>query len=127
MQVVRRTREWFIKLNLFSDANENSIENEQTLRDQRFSTRVYLILLGASFIVFILFSSLTNRTVSVTVSQPSLDTFEHLQAMFLDALSCSCENIAVPYSSFLSFKFTYHQVRYLEYLLKSTVQFFLSI
>ena len=124
MQVVKRTLQWLIKLNLFGDANENDIENEQTLRDQLLSTRVYLILLSASFIVFILFSSLTNITVSVTVSKPSLDTFEHLQAIFLDALSCPCQNIAVRYSSFLSFKFTYHQVRYFEYLLKSTVHCF---
>ena len=124
MQVVKRTLQWLIKLNLFGGANENGIENEQTLRDQLLNTRVYLILLSVSFIVFILLSSFTNRTVSVTVSKPSLDTFEHLQAMFLDTISCPCQNIAVPYSSFLSFKFTYHQVRYFEYLLKSTMHFF---
>ena len=124
MQVVKRTLQWLIKLNLFRDNNESNVGNEQTLRDQLLSTRVYLILLSASFIVLILFSNLTNKTISVTVSKPSLDTFEHLQATFLNTLSCPCENIAVPYSSFLSFKFTYHQVRHSEYLVKSTMHIF---
>lgn len=115
MQVVKRTLHWLTKLNLFANDNENGIENGQKLRDQLISTRVYLILLGASFISLTLFSGLTDRIVAVTVLKPSLDTFEHLQAKFLGTLSCPCDNIAVPYSSFLSFQSTYHQVRCFEY------------
>lgn len=110
MPVVNRTIHRLTTLNLFADDNQNGIANGQKLRDQLLTTRVYLILLGISFISLILFSSLADRIVAVTVLKPSLDTFEHLQAKFLGTLSCPCANIAVPYSSFLSFQSTYHQV-----------------
>ena len=110
MKLVKFVWNMLRELNLFVDARTYSDPNERVLRDQRLSTRVYLVLFIASIVIFVLSTSLIEMTVRVTVDKPSFTTYYHLQATYSNTLSCPCEEISIPYSSFLSMKTTYHQV-----------------
>ena len=76
------------------------------------ASRTYAVLLTISVLIIVLNRGLDQRTVSKTVSFPSLATFDRLQAMYPNTLSCSCQQIKVPYSSFVSVTATKHQVSY---------------
>jgi hypothetical protein len=69
----------------------------------------FCILLG-SFLVLLLFTSLDTQTVTITVTNPSLTTFNDLQVLYSDSLKCPCSTVAIPYQKFLSLSPILHQV-----------------
>ena len=98
------------QLNLFVDAKTKNERNGQVLHDQILSTRLYLVCLTISILTLMLFTVFTEMNVRITVNNPSFNTYKHLEAVFLDTLSCPCNEISVPYFNFVSIKTTYHQV-----------------
>lgn len=76
------------------------------------TSRTYAALLSISVLIIVLNKGLDQTTVSETVSFPSLATFNRLQALHPNTLSCSCQQIKVPYSSFVSVTAVKHQVSY---------------
>lgn len=74
------------------------------------ASRIYLVLLGASITVLVLFSGLADTTFSVTVPFPTLAVYEKLHADYPQTLSCPCKQIALPYKTFISLTVSYHQV-----------------
>src|SRR5215467_3052189 len=63
-----------------------------------------------SFIILLLFNSLSTQTSTVTVSSPSLTTYNHLQALHLNTLRCPCSNMTIPYHTFTSLSPIFHPV-----------------
>ena len=113
--MIKRILLWLAKFNLFYDIKKDEATNERLLPDQLLTTRVFLGLSGVSFFVLVLFTSLSARTISVTLKNPSFGTFYQLQAKYPDALWCPCKEIAVPYDSFLSIEISYHQVKWSDF------------
>lgn len=74
------------------------------------ASRIYALLLTISVLIVVIFKGLDQAIVVVTIPSPSLATFEHLQAMYPTTLSCSCQQIAVPFQKFGTVKVTMHQV-----------------
>ena len=74
------------------------------------ASRIYAVLLTISVLLIVVFKGLDQITVFETISSPSLATFDRLQAMYPNTLSCSCQQIAVPFRSFVSTDVTIHQV-----------------
>ena len=110
MPLFSRARQELIQLNLFADATTLSSGNEAIRRDQILATRVYLSLLISILSVLVLFTCLSTQNVLVTIPKPSIDMFTKLDATYSQTLSCPCQQIAVPYSSFLSIASTGHPV-----------------
>lgn len=103
---IKRT---MITLNLFKkEASISTTVNSVNLAI--ISTRFYLILLTCSVFALVLFNGLRDKTVSVTVEKPTLDTFERLYNTYTVNLRCPCEQIATPHSTILSVIPSYHQV-----------------
>ena len=111
MSIVRRALQNLKQLNLFADATTASEGNEQIRRDQVLATRVYLVLLFAILSILVLFTCLSTRNMVVIVPKPSVETYDRLNAAYSQTLSCPCEQISVPYSSFLSVEYQMHPVR----------------
>ncbi|CAF1281000.1 unnamed protein product [Adineta steineri] len=63
-----------------------------------------------SFLVLIIFTSLSTQTVTITESNPSLLTYDKLQAMYPNTLKCFCSNTAIRYDKFMSLSPTLHEV-----------------
>ena len=98
------------QFNLFRDARVLQTANPQILRDQILATRILLLLLALSFSTLVLFTSLTEKIVSVTESRPSLSTYQRLQAAHPNTLACPCTQVAITYADFVSVTPKYHQV-----------------
>ncbi|CAF5126898.1 unnamed protein product, partial [Rotaria sp. Silwood1] len=65
------------------------------------ATRIYAILLVVGFTTLMIYSSSTLNTRSVTISNPSLATFERLHSTYPQTLICPCSQLAAPYSKIL--------------------------
>lgn len=98
-----------VTLNLFK--KETSISTMENAAEMAIiSTRFYFILLTCSVFVLALFNGLRDKTVSVMIEKPSLDTFERLYQTYTINLICPCEQITIPHSIILSVIPSYHQV-----------------
>jgi hypothetical protein len=112
MSRIRRPLQALFRLNLFADANtQPSDQPNDAQRDQVVATRVYLLLLAVSVGILALFTGLSTRVTIVIVPQPSIETYKVLEAAQSATLSCPCQRIGMPYSSFLSIQSVQHQVR----------------
>ncbi|CAF1361513.1 unnamed protein product [Rotaria magnacalcarata] len=110
MKIVRRAIQQLKHLNLFNDDNTAATPEAEETRDQIRATRIYVVLLNVSLSVLVILSSLAPRNESVTIKKTSLATYEQLQMVYPDTLSCPCQNIAISHDSFISIIPTYRQV-----------------
>ncbi|CAF1147349.1 unnamed protein product [Adineta steineri] len=95
------------RLNLFKNINDRT---EDSIKQQRITTRVYLILLFGSICILCLFTSLNSEIVLITVSSPSLATYNSLEIADSDTLRCPCSNKTIPYQTFVSTSLRFHQI-----------------
>ena len=100
-------RHTLAELNLF----KSGLNEVEVVRQERWSTRLYLILLIMSLLVLVIYSGFGIQTIHVTVQEPSAELFEKLQLQYSETLQCPCSQIAVKYERFIQIQPTYHRVR----------------
>ena len=94
--------------NIFDDRNKTE---EEDLKNQRLSTRLFVILLSISTITVLLYTGLTSVSRIVVIEQPSLNTYNTLQQRYPDTLVCPCQQSLISYQAFVvSFKPTFNQI-----------------
>ncbi|CAF1182907.1 unnamed protein product [Adineta steineri] len=92
------------RLNLFNTASED----ETIIENERRSTRLYLVLLAISMIVFLVYYSAALYTEDGFIQSPLLDEYYRIQKEA--SLQCPCTNITVKYEVFAEVIPTYHQL-----------------
>ena len=98
-----------IELNLFRSVPPS--EDPETIRRNRHTTRVYLLVLFTSLLVISMYTSLRQDTVTIIVNSPSVLTYRLLYMQYPVTLKCPCENIEVKYDKFVEqIEPDYHQV-----------------
>ncbi|CAF4248165.1 unnamed protein product, partial [Rotaria sordida] len=76
------------------------------------ATRIYLILLVVGITTLMIYSSSILNTRTVTISNPSLTTFERLHSTYPQTLICPCSLLTIPYNKILFISPPrYHPVR----------------
>lgn len=95
-----------IELNLFESG---SIEIER-IRRERWSTRIYLVLFAMILSSLAIYTAIDDRLVSITITNPSYQTFVSLQNQYPTTFKCPCSKIAMKYQTFMQLKPSYHQV-----------------
>jgi hypothetical protein len=78
------------------------------------STRFYIALFIICILVLGVFNGFATVTVIETVLSPSIVTFEKLHAIHSNTLSCTCQQIAIPYGSFVTIQPIHHQVSHIQ-------------
>ncbi|UJR12021.1 hypothetical protein I4U23_016199 [Adineta vaga] len=101
-----RMRDGLINLNLF----ESGLTEAKILRQERWSTRIYLVLLIIAIVILVIYTAFQIETIHVTIKSPSIETFEKLQMNYANVLKCPCSQIAVKYERFTHMQPIYHQV-----------------
>ena len=76
--------------------------DETALRDQILTTRLYIVLFCLSFLGVLLITIVPQQSTTLTIYNPSLTDFEKLKTE-QSTFTCSCSNLNIPYSSFISF------------------------
>ena len=94
-------------LNLFKKSDKRT---DDDIKHQKIITRVYLILLLITITVLLLFNSFDTQTVTISISNPSLETYIDLQQSYSHTLRCPCSTMAIPYHKFMKFSPVLHQV-----------------
>ncbi|CAF1136735.1 unnamed protein product [Adineta steineri] len=97
-----------IELNLFK--NGISPQDEHILRRQRYTTRIYLILLSLALIILILFTTLQPQTIHVIKKSPTLPDFDQLYDQYPSTLRCPCQNTTIEKELITKIKPEYHEV-----------------
>ena len=112
MKITRLGVEKLLQLNIFLDVKSLQEQNKKRIRDQVLATRIYLLLFVTCLIILILFNSLATKMISVTVFEPSIDTYDRLYAAHPNTLTCSCRAVSILYREFISIKSVQHPVRF---------------
>ncbi|CAF4220004.1 unnamed protein product, partial [Adineta steineri] len=103
MKFIRKMK----RLNLFKAINERT---EEAIQEQRITTRVYLVLLFGSILVFLFYTLFHAETVIRTVHNPTLGKYQELVLLHQKTIRCPCLMISVPHDQFISFYPRFHQI-----------------
>lgn len=101
---------FLLELNLFVEPETIEKNDVQIQRKQVLSTRLYLVLMAISLTIIVLLTMLPQNETKITILNPSIATYDRLESDYLDTLSCSCKNIAIPLKLFLSIQPRFHEV-----------------
>ncbi|CAF4055871.1 unnamed protein product [Adineta steineri] len=74
------------------------------------TTRLYIFLTFMGAVILFSYSLLSVTTISVTIQQPSLDTFEKLYSQYSSTLVCPCTGLSVSYSEIMTVTPHFHQL-----------------
>ncbi|CAF1199605.1 unnamed protein product [Adineta steineri] len=115
---VARIQHSLRKMNFYKKISKNSASEqlqtpEQILvvQRQQIATRFYIIFFLIALLVIIIFTALHLHIHSITISSPTLSTFESLQDQYSSSLSCPCSQITIRYANFVTVEpRNYHQV-----------------
>ncbi|UJR07197.1 hypothetical protein I4U23_011485 [Adineta vaga] len=106
MRAIRWIGKQLATLNWF----ESDLNDIETVRRERLSTRVYLCLIIIICIALIIYTGLKIRTNTVIVDYPSYIQFENLLEHYNRTLQCSCSKIAISYETFAQIEVKFHPV-----------------
>ncbi|CAF0999681.1 unnamed protein product [Adineta steineri] len=95
------------RLNLFKNVDERM---ENSIKQQKLITRVYLVLLTGSILILLFFNSLSTQTITIIDRYPSLNAYNELQIMYTNTVKCPCSKMTIPYRTFISIFPVLHQV-----------------
>ena len=113
--IFRKIKEFLRSLNVFEDVEERT---EWHLFNQRLATRVFIITIILTTSVLLIYTALYESTRTVTVRSPTIENYLSLQAKYSQTLNCPCTSISNEYKHFLSFKPTFHQICYSDFISK---------
>ncbi|UJR06811.1 hypothetical protein I4U23_011098 [Adineta vaga] len=115
---------WTKQLNLFKSATNRTVDD---IKQQRITTRLYLILFICFILTVIFYHSLKTQTITMVKYNPSLSTYKNLQTIHMNTLKCPCSNMAMPYKTFTSLSPTFHQICSSDLVGESWISFIIDI
>jgi len=91
---------------------ELSWDDDQLLRKEILTTRIYLLLLILAVIILVIYTFVDTQINIIKILKPSQQQFDQLRLdrRYSATIDCPCQNILVPYQSFISIKPHYHQL-----------------
>ena len=99
---------YLITLNLFPSVPPST--NLDDLRQQRISTRLFILLLGFSLYVLVIYTSASVVVKTIIIDHPSVAKYEELYADYSPTLACPCTKITTRYQTFIDVEYSLHEV-----------------
>jgi hypothetical protein len=112
---------YLINLNLFVNPERTTPHD---LKNQRISTRLFLVFFVAFLVILIAYTSISTITYTAIVKNPSISTYITLSVKYPETLVCPCSQITIPYGNFLSYNPTYHQVCQSDFISDKWMKYF---
>ncbi|CAF0800094.1 unnamed protein product [Adineta steineri] len=97
-----------IDLNLFRRVPPT--QDEDIVRQERYTTRLYIILSTIALIIFTTFTSIAQQTTRINSESISSDKFIQLYHKYPQTLDCPCTQTTIDYELIFSIKPQYHEV-----------------
>lgn len=85
-------------LHLF-DSNSNRPAKQQS---ENHTTRLCIIFLANAFIIILSYTIDIEETKICTIEKPLQETYEKLYAKYPSSIACTCNEISIPYSVFIT-------------------------
>ncbi|CAF0739806.1 unnamed protein product [Adineta steineri] len=104
----QKIRNFLQKLNLFPSIPPST--NEYDLRNQRISTRLFIIALVFSTTILIGYNFFIDVTKVNNINSPNLTQYLDLYSQYPQTLTCPCTDITIKYEEFLEIDYTFHQL-----------------
>ncbi|CAF1020292.1 unnamed protein product [Adineta steineri] len=114
VSILYKLKDYFLTFNIFPSVPPTTDEHQ--LRNQRISTRLFIIALIILFSILILYTSLINITETVNVKAPSIQEYEQLYDSYSQALTCECTQISINYEKFIQIQYTLHQICHSDFV-----------
>ncbi|CAF3770758.1 unnamed protein product [Adineta steineri] len=109
MKLFQTIKRVIIQMNLFAKIPPS--QDEQVLRQERYISRLYLILFLICLSICILFTCIRSEPVSVTVDSPSMTTAIELYNRYPFTLNCPCTRSTIKYNEFITdLKAEFHEI-----------------
>ena len=80
------------------------------LRNERISTRLFIVLLVLSLYILLVFIALIDVSQTVYIDSPTITRYRQLYVSHSHTLTCACTQITITYDRFLRIQYTLHQV-----------------
>ena len=93
-------------LNIF-DSESDDIH---IVRRERYSTRIYLIVLPISMLIILLYMVVSKEIVTNNILTPTQAQYEKLLVSHYNTFRCPCTNISLPHELYMTANATFHQV-----------------
>ncbi|UJR19281.1 hypothetical protein I4U23_022410 [Adineta vaga] len=101
--------------------------DEHDLRNQRISTRLFLILLTFSLIILLIYNALITITKTDIKRNPTYTEYRRLHSLYSNTLTCPCKHISIDYKEILQVNYTLHEIcssdfvtqKWFQYLIES--------
>ncbi|CAF4257491.1 unnamed protein product, partial [Adineta steineri] len=117
----QRIKEKLLEFNLFKSIPRST--DETILRQQRHTTRLYLVLLLVTSVTLISYGFLKSNTISKTIESPSSETFTQLNKKYPLTLDCPCSQTSFEYKQFFSnIEVEYHDICSSEFITARWIQ-----
>ncbi|CAF1042229.1 unnamed protein product [Adineta steineri] len=117
----QKTKHLFLNFNIFASVPPTT--NEHQLRNQRISTRLFIILLIILLSILLLYTSLINITQTVNVKAPSIQEYEQLYNSYNQTLTCECTQVSINYEKFIQIQYTLHQVCHSDFVTQEWINY----
>ncbi len=108
MNLVRQIKQKITELNLF-ELETIRLENFDQHK-AKLTTRIYIILFSILLTILITYSASQGQNRTITVRNPSQSDFITLLKQYPNTLTCPCQQITIPYESFLNITLEYHPI-----------------
>ncbi|CAF1355935.1 unnamed protein product [Adineta ricciae] len=96
-----------INLNLFETQTLRSTSN---IFREKLLTRVFLLLIIVCSVGVGIYIFFVGQSQVITVPRPTYDVYQQLYDTYSDALKCPCQQVSIPYKTFMNVTFELHQV-----------------
>ncbi|CAF1432845.1 unnamed protein product [Adineta ricciae] len=91
--------------------DENKLEESGTaLRNQKYTTRLYVPLVIVSLYIIFYISLLQPHPREIIILDVTPNVFDQLQHKYIKTLSCPCREVKIPYKAFVSTMMTLHPI-----------------
>ena len=94
----------FTEFNTFQSVPPS--HDPHTLRNQKLSTWLFILLLGTLIISLVVYNVLVSIRQTFTVEQPSYTQYVDLSSKYPNNLQCPCTRVSVKYDRFLALNYT---------------------
>ncbi|CAF1382476.1 unnamed protein product, partial [Adineta steineri] len=120
--LLNRMKKSIVELNIFH-SNTSSVIDDNEIRTELISTRIFLLFLVVSLGILAGYISEIQVEKTVEISYPNYDQYLKLYKQYSTIISCPCTTVSFPYEQFLNVKVTYHQICQSIY----TTQFWINL
>lgn len=112
---------WLSQLNLF----ESNAIDDYSIKLQRRSTRVYIIVLLIALLLLSIYGLFRNETTYIEIQNPTINVYEQLQDRY--TLECPCSDVSISFQQIVGLVPTYHEICFSDFVTQRWFEYLFDV